>query len=48
MTEDKRQGSYTIPPNDVLDPEWDKPLTEEQWRAVRWLFDDRTESADDD
>lgn len=29
-----------IPPDDVPDPEWDKPLTEEQWRAVRWLFED--------
>lgn len=30
-----------IPPDDVLDPEWDKPLTEEQWRAVWWMYEDR-------
>ncbi|SPM32046.1 Mycobacterium terramassiliense ORFan [Mycobacterium terramassiliense] len=36
-----------IPPDDVFDPEWDAPLTDEQWLAVRWMFEDRTDRPDE-
>lgn len=28
-----------LPADDVLDPDWDAPLADEQWRAVWWMFE---------
>jgi len=34
-----------IPRMTFSTPDWDKPLTPEQWRAVRWLYEDRSATA---
>lgn len=33
-----------IPDDDVFDPAWDAPLTQEQWNAVKWMYEDRATS----
>jgi hypothetical protein len=36
---EKRQP---IPPDDVWDEKWDAPLSQEQWNACKWMYEDRS------
>ena len=50
-TPSRRLGVWTglgkggeVIPDDVWDEAWDAPLTAEQWNAVKWIFEDRSEA----
>lgn len=32
-----------IPADDVWDEQWDAPLTDAQWNAVKWMYEDRSQ-----
>lgn len=33
-----------IPDDDTWDPDWDAPLSQEQWNACKWMYEDRSTS----
>jgi hypothetical protein len=37
-----------IPDDDVWDEKWDAPLSQGQWTAVKWLYEDRSKRCDVD